>query len=165
MSNIEATTSEEQRGSGSAGQRGNSKRATASGQWDRPAGRQRECGTGRPDSKRATASQRRRGWRRPDSGSAGQGGRTASEQQQAKGGGAGGERTGGAERLSTGEGGGCTGRRRRPGVRPESANPRPGRLGGNWAGPNSSRWQIKRSKRDVSLYTAFKCQNATFKRR
>jgi hypothetical protein len=34
--------SEEQRGSGSAGQR-----ATASGQWDSPAGGQRECGTGR----------------------------------------------------------------------------------------------------------------------
>jgi hypothetical protein len=57
------------------------------------------------------------------------------------------------------------GEKRRPGVRPDSANPKPGRLGGNWARPNSSRWQIKRSKRDVSLYTAFKRQNATFKRR
>jgi hypothetical protein len=124
------------------------------------AAEQRECGTGRPDSKRATASQRRRGWRRPYSE-------------------AGGGRTGGAERLSKGEGGGCTGEgggctgekaaawsaagggrrlhgekrrpgaRTRPGMRPESANPRPGRLGRNWAGPNSSRWQIKRSKRDV----------------
>jgi hypothetical protein len=95
-----------------AGQRGNSKRTVAqaggrtAGVRDRAAGQQasnskpkeaglaaaeqRECGTGRPDSKRATASQRRRGWRRPYSE-------------------AGGGRTGGAERLSKGEGGGCTG--------------------------------------------------------
>jgi hypothetical protein len=132
---------------------------------------QRECGTGRPYSKRATASQRRRGWRRLDSGAGG--GRTA---RLAAGGQAGlsgwargrEEATRGRRRwpgARPGEGGGCTGRRRRPGVRPESANPRLGRLGENWAGPNSSRWQIKRPKRDVSLYTAFKRQNATFKRR